>query len=104
MFRPISDIFVEVNGRSICVGKVVADYDDNTAWYNAPKYWLTNSEVEDMRRNFEIGNQEVGDLVYHVVAKFVDNVAKAPIKQKWIDELISMGYNVKEKLFYQIEE
>ena len=103
MLRPISNIYLVVNGQSINVGKVVADYSGD-AWWNSEQKYLTNSEVKELQRNFEIGDQQIDDLVYHCVGKFENFIATTAIEEKWINELIDMGYNVEEKLFYEIKE
>lgn len=66
------------------------------------KWWLVT--WEERKKKFEIGDQKIGDLVFHCKGEFKNNIALKPIEQKWIDELINMGYQVKDKLVYEIKE
>ena len=45
----------------------------------------------------------MGDLVYHVVARFENFVSASPVEARWIKELELMGYDVS-KLRYEIKE
>lgn len=103
MIRPISDVHLIVNGQSIKVGKVVCECDEGR-WFNNPNECITNTEWERRKKNFEIGDQKIGDLVYHCVGEFKNNIALKPIEKKWIDELESMGYTVQNKLVYEVKE
>lgn len=49
MVRPISNVYVEVNGQSIAVGKVICECDDGQ-WFKNPNQYITNSEYEEMRK------------------------------------------------------
>lgn len=102
MIRPISDVHLIVNGQSIVVGKVVCECDEGK-WFNNPYERITNTEWERRKKNFEIGDQRIGDLCYHSVGEFKNNVALKPIEEKWIKELVNMGYNVTEKLVYEVK-
>lgn len=103
MVRPISDVYLIVNGQSIKVGKVVCECDEGR-WFNNPNEYITNTEWERRKKNFEIGDQKIGDLCYHYVGEFKNNIALKPIEKKWIEELESMGYTVQDKLVYEVKE
>lgn len=103
MKRPISNIYLVVNGQSINVGKVICECDIGR-WYTNPNEYITNTEWGNRKKNFEVGDQKIGDLVYHCVGEFKNNIALKPIEKKWIDELETMGYNVKDRLVYEIKE
>lgn len=103
MIRPISNIYLIVNGQSINVGKVICECDQGS-WFNKHNEYITNTEWEERKKKFEIGDQRIGDLVFHCKGEFKNNIALKPIEQKWIDELINMGYQVKDKLVYEIKE
>ena len=104
MKRPINDIYLEVNGQRINVGKVVCECDNGKKWWMNPDEYITNTEWEVRKKNFEIGDQVIDSLVYYCVCRFENNIALEPIEQKWIDELINMGYDVKNKLVYETKE
>lgn len=103
MLRPVNSIYIEANGQQINVGKVICECDDDLKLCNHRQY-ITNTEWKEMQKNFEIGDQTVSDMVYHCVGTFQNNIALKPIEKKWIDELISMGYQVENKLVYEIKE
>lgn len=101
MVRPISNVYVEVNGQSIAVGKVICECDDGQ-WFRNPNQYITNSEYEEMRKKFEVGDQRIGDMVYHHKGTFVNNVATKPVEKKWIDELSKMGYDVSRLVYTEV--
>lgn len=103
MLRPVNSIYIEANGQQINVGKVICECDDGLKLCN-PRQYITNTEWKEMQKNFENGDQTVSDMVYHCVGIFQNNIALKPIEKKWIDELISMGYQVENKLVYEIKE
>lgn len=103
MIRPISNVYLTVNGQHINVGKVVCECDEGR-WFNNPQERITNTEWEERKKNFEIGDQRIGDLVFHRAGEFKNNIALQPIEGKWIKELVNMGYNVTEKLVYEVKE
>lgn len=103
MIRPVSDVYLIVNGQNINVGKVVRECDEGK-WFNNPSENITNTEWKERKNKFEVGDQKINDLVFHCVGCFKNNIAINPIEQKWIDELIIMGYSVRDKLIYEIKE
>ena len=103
MIRPISNIYLILNGQSINVGKVICECDQGS-WFNKHNEYIKNTEWKERKKKFEIGDQRIDDLVFYCKGEFKNNIALKPIEQKWIDELINMGYQVKDKLVYEIKE
>ena len=97
----ISNAYVQINGETIAIGTVLGEEDKPQSPFRTE--YITNSEYEKGLKSFKYGRQQIGDLVYHQVAEFKDFVATRPVEQKWIDELILMGYDVS-KLKYTIKK
>ena len=53
MIRPISNIYLIVNGQSINVGKVICECDQGS-WFNKPNEYITNTEWEERKKKFHI--------------------------------------------------
>ena len=93
MIRPVSNLYVEINGQKIKVGKIICECD-NAPWYLQKQTKITISEWEKMKSNFEIADQKIDDLAYHTIGSFKNNTVSVPIEQKWIDELTNLGYSI----------
>ena len=93
----ISNVHLIINGEDVIVGVVLGEEDNPTSPFRTG--YITNSEYEEGLKSFKYGKQQIGDLVYHCVGKFVNNVAIMSIEQKWIDELEKMGYNITELVY-----
>ena len=96
----ISDVYIRINGESIPVGTVLGQEDKPQSPFRTE--YITNSEYEKGLKSFKYGRQQIGDMVYHLVAEFKDFVATRPVEQKWIDELKLMGYDIA-KLLYEVQ-
>ena len=97
----ISNVYINVNGEDIVVGVVLGEEDKPQSPFRTE--YVTNSEYEKGLKEFRYGKQQIGDLVYHCITQFKNFTATCPIKQKWIDELEKMGYDIS-KLKYEIAE
>lgn len=97
----ISNAYAVINGEEIQVGVALGQEDlpesPSTTGY------VTNSEYEQGLKEFRYGKARIGDLVYHVVARFENFVSASPVEARWIKELELMGYDVS-KLRYEIKE
>lgn len=97
----ISNVYINVNGEDIAVGAALGEEDKPQSPYRTE--YVTNSEYEKGLKEFRYGKQQIGDMVYHLITQFKNFTATCPIKQKWIDELEKMGYDIS-KLKYEIAE
>lgn len=97
----ISNVYINVNGEDIAVGVALGEEDKPQSPYRTE--YVTNSEYEKGLKEFRYGKQQIGDMVYHLITQFKNFTATYPIKQKWIDELEKMGYDIS-KLKYEIAE
>ena len=97
----ISNVYINVNGENIAVGVVLGEEDKPQSPFRTE--YVTNSEYERGLKEFRYGKQQIGDCVYHCITQFKNFTATCPIKQKWIDELEKMGYDIS-KLKYEIAE
>lgn len=52
MIRPISNVYLIVNGQSINVGKVICECDQGS-WFNKPNEYITNTEWEERKRSLK---------------------------------------------------
>lgn len=90
-----TDIYGRINGQSIKVGYEV---ENNLNEYQNFSY----NEIEELRKQFKIGDKGIRSLVYIQVFEIENNKIKNSIEQKWIDQLISLGYDIS-KLEYKIQ-
>ena len=88
------------SAEEIAVGVVLGEEDNPQSLFRT-KY-IRVSEYEKVLKEFKYGKQQIGDMVYHCVGKFVDFKALRHVDEKWIEELKLMGYdttklvNIKE--------
>lgn len=97
----ISNAYINVNGEDIAVGVALGEEDQPQSPFRTE--YVTNSEYEKGLKEFRYGKQQIGDCVHHCITQFKNFTATYPIKQKWIDELEKMGYDIS-KLKYEIVE
>jgi len=90
-----TEIYGNFNGQSIVVGYEV---EDNLDEY---KYFTLN-EIEELNKQFKIGDKGIRSLVYIQIFTIEGNKIKSPIEQKWLDQLVSLGYNIS-KLEYKLK-
>jgi hypothetical protein len=90
-----TDIFARINGQVIKVGYEVENILDE--YQN-----FTLNEIEELRKQFKIGDKGFRSLVYIQVFEIKENKIVKPIEKRWIKQLISMGYDVS-KLEYEIK-
>jgi hypothetical protein len=91
-----TDVFGIINSTPIKVGYQVK--------YDSDKYKIfTFNEVEELRKQFKIGDNGFRTLVFISAFEIKGNKIVRPefISQRWIDQLISLGYDVS-KLQYNI--
>lgn len=88
----INNVYINVNGEDIAVGVVLGEEDKPQSPFRTE--YITNSEYERGLKEFRYGKQQIGDCVYHCITQFKNFTATCPIKQKWIDELEKMGYDI----------
>lgn len=96
----ISNAYIKIGTESIAVGTVLGEEDKPCSPFRTE--YITNSEYERGLKDFSYGQQQIGDLVYHQIAKLDFTGEPIEIEKKWIDELILMGYDVS-KLKYTIK-
>lgn len=88
-------VYANINGQAIHVGYEV---ENNINEYEN----FSLNEIDELRKQFKIGDKGFRSLVYIQVFQIDNNKVKNPIDQKWIDQLISMGYDIS-KLEYTIK-
>lgn len=65
----ISNAYIEIRTKSIAaVGTVLGEEDKPTSSFRTE--YITNSEYERGLKDFTYDKQQIGDLVYHLIAKF----------------------------------
>lgn len=101
MKYPIDDAYFVVNGERISVGVCLGEEDDPKS--HRITEVITNSEYEAGLKCFKYGRQRIDLCCSCTVVVFEDSVADRPIKKKWIDEMIKMGYDLSS-LKYDIQE
>jgi hypothetical protein len=90
-----TNVYANINGQSIQVGYEV---EDNLNEYKN----FSLNKIEELRKEFKIGDKGNRSLVYIQVFEIINNKIISPIEQKWIDQLISLGYDVS-KLEYTLK-
>lgn len=90
----ISNAYIIVNGEEICVGTVLGPEDKPESPFRSEI--IPNSEYEKGLKEFKYGQQRIGDLVYHIVGKFVNFRSIRHIDKKWMRELELMGYDTSK--------
>lgn len=88
----ISNAYAVINGEEIQVGVALGQEDLPESPFTTG--YVTNSEYEQGLKEFRYGKARIGDLVYHVVARFENFVSASPVEARWIKELELMGYDV----------
>lgn len=96
----ISNVYIKIGTEEIAVGTVLGEDDKPHSPFSTE--YITNSEYEKGLKDFSYGRQQIGDLVYHQIAKLDFTGEPVEIEKRWIDELILMGYDVS-KLRYRIK-
>jgi len=90
-----TEIYGNINGQSIVVGY---EAEDNLDEY---KYFTLN-EIEELNKQFKIGDKGIRSLVYIQIFTIEENKIKFPIEQRWLDQLTSLGYDIS-KLEYKLK-
>lgn len=99
MLRAIGTAYVEVNGWKIKVGKILDDEHESVCdMFSGNEILVTNTEYLAMKQNFEVAPEKYFGQMK--VAEFINSIATGHVDEKWIEELASMGYKVREKLSY----
>lgn len=90
----ISNVYLTVNGEDIAVGVVLGEEDKPKSPFRTE--YIRASEYEKGLKEFKYGKQQMGDMVYHCVGKFVDFKALWHVDEKWIEELKLMRYDTSK--------
>jgi len=91
-----TNVYASINGESVKVGYEVKDNLDEYIYY-------TLSEIEELKKQFKIGDKGSRSLVYIQIFEVKNNKIAHPIEQRWINQLISLDYDIS-KLAYQIKQ
>lgn len=98
----ISDLYIRIDGEKIPIGVILGEDDKPESPYSTES--IPISEYEAGLKCFIYGKQRIHDCVYHRLAEdYSTKGERKPIKKKWVDELIRLGYDVSNVKFDILE-
>ena len=94
----ISNLYIKIDGERIPIGVCLGEEDKPESPYTTET--IPISEYETGLKNFTYGRQRISDCTYHgLIHTYSTDGEPKPIKRKWYEELIRLGYDVSKVKF-----